>query len=602
MNLSTGDRFDGEVRLTRNGTGSVNVGSETISVGPLACEEGTRVQLRYLGTRTKDGFRMHYAVCLSNHAVEREEYDAYLREIVDLLTPNGSPNSGERTYVEIVDIDSNGYGYAEPGGQRIELGPVDAREGDFVQVEGYSETHARVVDDEVKGPNYDLQFWLLSGQHNKLPISIGDEYTTAIAEFEEEIPLCYVKDIPISLPGSEGQVGQKLDVRIDDFEGGSVVGEVLELYDEVSRIKNPGHWARMQWLREAGFDEPTFQTFIAEYVDVPAETLPDDPETLESALVGEAVRLCIADKASESDDSYPRAHLTGIRHWVTHKLEHILGPTDDETDWFRSYLDKGKGPTLSFLGDIIELSQGYYAAGPTRAVMVNPDTAVIISGTPTREFTQAGFEVEFTGLSRRLVDTSESELESEGIQIQSQVDYIGDTINSGNPGFLSDFIDRRSTSDWQIQDSWEAYGGESGFGLTWRDAPLEVKDDADRLVSLWREPVEYDRDEYYLRVTIEDEFSGVRIPHRYLKHIALSIDAAAETPRIVDLSPTPEDETLDLSCSFAPPRGQYRWLTAIGATWRGYQNRRIHWEIPVTAAESVIDTFQQLPVEINDSR
>lgn len=600
MKLSSGDRFDAEVNLLRNRTASVNVGSKTITVGPLICEDKERVQLRYLGTRNSSNTEVHYAVCLSSHAIDGEEYNEYLRKIVDLLTPEGLPSAGERTYVEISAISADGIGYAEIDDKRINLGPVDAQEGDFVQIEGYSETHARVIDDDIKGQNYELKFSILTGQWDKLPISTGEEYTTAIAEFDNETPICYVKDVPVSLPESEGQLGQKLDVRIDRFEDARVVGEVLELYDEVSRIKNPGHWARMQWLRDAGFDEPTLQTFTSEYIGVDIDSLPDDLESLEGAVVSEAIRLCLADKAEESEDVYPRAHITGIRHWVTHKLEHVLGEADNEENWFRGYLDEGKGPTLTFLGDIIRLSHGYYAAGPTRAVMVTSDTAVLVSGTPTRKFLNMGLEVQFRNLSRILVDTSESELEAKGILTQTREEFIGDTIQSSEEGFLTNFVNRSGSRDWDPEDPWESYGGESGFGLTWRDQPLEIKDGDGRLISLWREPIEYGGDEYYLRVATGDEFERIRVPYHYLKHVALAIDAAAGTPRTVDLSESAEDGTLHLACSFSPPRSQYRWLTAIGARWRGYHNKRINWEIPATAADSVVQIFNKLPVEIND--
>lgn len=603
MKLSSGDRFEGEVKLTKSGTGSVNVDSDTITVGPLTCEKGEVVQFKYLGSRKKGSFEMQYAICLSEHAIDREKYNEYLGRIVDLLTPDGAPSEGERTYVEVTNVSVDGIGYAEPGGKRIELGPINAREGDFVQVEGYSETHARVVDNELKGPRYDLRYWVLSGQHNKLPISTGEEHTTAIAEFDEETPICYVKEVPVSLPGCEGKLGQKLDVRIDRFEGSAVVGEVIELYEEVSRINNSGHWARMQWLKEVGYDEPTFQRIVAEYTGVQIDRLPDDPEHLKRVLVGEAVRLCLADKSSESSDAYPRAHLTGIRHWVTNKLEPILGESDNEDNgWFRAYLDEGEGPTLTFLGDVIKLSHGYYAAGQTRAVMIDSERAIVISGTPTREYIDAGFDVEFSGISRTLVGVSREELQAHDIAIQDQDDYTADTIDSSADDFLTAFINQRESTEWQATTEWEAYTVEDGIQLRWSNAPTEIEDNAGRHISLWREPIEYGGDEYYLRVVEDDVTNSIRVPHRFLKHVALAIDAAFGRSQTIEISPLPTGDSLQLASSFSPPKAQYRWLTAIGASWRGFQNNRINWEIPTHSADSVIQSFEQLPVQFIDNR
>jgi hypothetical protein len=460
-----------------------------------------------------------------------------------------------------------------------------------------------VVDDDLKGPRYDLRYWVLSGQHDKLPISTGEEHTTAIAEFDEETPICYVKEVPVSLPGGEGKLGQKLDVRIECFEASTVVGEVIELYDEVSRINNSGHWARMQWLKEVGYEEPTFQRIVAEYTGVQIERLPDDPEHLKRVLVGEAVRLCLADKASESSDAYPRAHLTGIRHWVTHKLEPILGTSDNEDNgWFRAYLDEGEGPTLTFLGDVIKLSHGYYAAGQTRAVMTTSERAIVVSGTPTREFIDAGFDVTFSGISRTLVGVSREELQAHEITIQDQDDYTADTIDSISDEFLSRFIDEREPTEWQATAEWEAYTVEGGIQLRWSNAPTEIEDSASRQVSLWREPVEYGGDEYYLRVVEDDVTNSIRVPHRFLKHVALAIDAAFGRPQTIEIEPLPTADTLQLASSFSPPKAQYRWLTAIGATWRGFQNNRINWEIPAHSTDSVIQSFEQLPVQLIDNR
>jgi len=602
MTLSSGDRLEGEVRLTRGGTGSVNTGSKTVSLGPLICDDGEVVQIEYLGTRQESNMEMRYGVCLSEHAIDREEYNEYLEKIVDLLTPGGAPDAGKRTYVQITEVSPDGIGYAEPGGDRLELGPVIAREGDFVQIEGDTQTHGRVLDEEVRGPRYDIRYWVLSGQHHKLPIAAEEEYTSGIAEFDGETPICYVKDVPVSLPGCDGKLGQELEVRIKRFEGGTVIGEVIQLYDRVIRTNNSGHWARMQWLSEAGYDEPTFQRIVAEYTGIQLERLPDDQEQLERILVGEAIRLCLADKASESNDEYPRAHVTGVRHWVTRKLEPILGVPDDEgTGWFRTYLDEGEGPTLTFLGDVVKLSNGYYAAGQTRAVMIAPERAIVISGTPTRQFVDDGFTVQLSGLSRTLVDTSAEELRKHNIAIQDQDAYTADTINSSSDEFFTEFISQRESREWQGAPEWDGYTAVDSIQLTWSDAPTEIEDTKGRYVSLWREPIKYGGDEYYLRVVDGNSTNSVYVPRRFLKHIALAIDAAAGRPQTVEISQIPTPETLQLTCSFSPPKAQYRWLAAIGATWRGFQNNRVNWEIQAQSVDSVVQSFEHIPVQLIDN-
>lgn len=603
MTLSSGDRFSAELNVLRKGLASVSYGNETISVGPVACEDGTEVQLKYLGERDLQNMDASYAICLSQDAINRKEYSAYLNKIIDILTPDGTPEIGTVTYVRITNVDADGVGHAADGESELVVGPTTAEIDDFVQVEILTDTHAKILDKELRGDDYEARFWILSGQFDKLPIAVEDEYTTAVAEFDGDIRICYVKNIPIRVAECDAKLGQKLDVEITGFEAGAAIGEVIEVYDEVVRTNNPGHWARMQWLRDAGFDDPPLQTVAADFIGLPEEQMPSDTERLQTALIGEAIRLCLADKADDSAESYPRAHVTGIHHWITHKLAAIVGDSDaEDVDWFREVLDEGDGPTLTFQGDVIKLSQGYYASGPTRVIPVSEGTNILVSGLPTEYFVDKGLDVELRGLSRAIVDATESELQAHDLRIQSQEAYVGQAVSEYNQSYLSDFIEGSELSEWQGGDDWKAFAGSRGFGLAWGDDPLEITVGEDTRVSLWREPVEYGMDEYHLRVIETSEGAGLRVPRGEFKPFCLVIEAVAASPRTVEILETPDTDAVQLSSNFSPPRAQYRWLAAIGADFRGFENNRIHWIIPPTTVDSVKTVFERLPVEIRDER
>lgn len=603
MTLSSGDRFSAELNVMRSGTGCVNVGNETISVGPVTCEDGTEVQLKYLGERDLPNMDMSYAICLSQDAIDTKEYSEYLNKIIDILTPDGTPHVGSVTYVRITDIDSDGVGYAAAGESDIVIGPTTADIDDFVQVEIISDTHAKILDKELWGDEYEIRFWILSGQIDKLPIAVEEEYTTAVAEFDNETRICYVKNIPIRVADCDAKLGQKLDIEITEFEAGAAIGEVIEVYDEVVRTNNPGHWARMQWLRDAGFDDPPLHTVAADFIGLSEENLPSDTERLQTALIGEAIRLCLADKAEDSTETYPRAHVTGIHHWITHKLAAIVGDSDDEDeDWFREVLDDGDGPTLTFQGDIIKLSQGYYASGPTRVIPVSEGTYILVSGLPSEYFVKKGLDVELRGLSRAIVDATDADLQAYDLRIQSQEAYVGQAVSEYDQAYLSDFIKGSELSEWQAGDDWEAFVGSQGFGMAWGEDPLEITIGNDSRVSIWREPIEYGMDEYHLRVIEDSEVAGLRVPRGQFKPFSLVIEAVGETPRSVEILETPDSDAVQLASSFSPPRAQYRWLAAIGADFRGFENNRIHWIIPPTTVDSVKTVFERLPVEIRDER
>jgi len=611
MSLEVGDRFSAKLKVTKTGTGSVKADGKTITVGPVVCDEGTHAHLKYLGERVLDSMTINYAICLTEEAID-SQYEEYLDQIIDILTPEGPPSPGEITYAKVNRYDDDGVAYANLGDAELCLGPVNAEVDGFVQIEGYSNTHAKVLTDSVKSDSYELQFKLLTEQVDALPVELGKVYQTAVAEFVDERPVAYIKNIPVRLPECDAKLGQKIDVELEDFAGLYAVGDVVEMYDEVSRIDSPGQWARMQWLQESGYREDPLLEFASDFTGVPASALPEDSSPLSTALIGECFRLAMADKAQETTAEFPRAHISGIRHWVIHKLAPILGDPDDETDtgledaedghWFINTLRDGQGPTLTFLGDIIELSEGYYTVGPTRAVMSDDGTAVLISGKPTREFTNRGFDVEIRGLSRIIQGTTQDELSDAGIAIQSLSEYTGTADQPAyDLSYLKKFIAARETQPWAGEDSWLAYAGSGGYGFDWDETAVEVNLSDGRLVSLWKRPIEYEADEYYLQVTGDavGEVQMVRVPIQYYKRICLLIDDDLGIPRHVEFSTAPGG--IHLRCNFSPTKHQMRWLTAIGGKWRGYRQGYLHWLIEPSAVESVRETFNALPVTIQDN-
>ncbi len=601
MSLEVGDLFSAKVNLTRTGTGSVKVNNTTVSVGPLTCEEGTHIQLKYLGQREVDGMQLNYAICLTEDAINNE-YEDYLDQILDLLLSDGLPSTGEVTYARVERYEGD-IAYASLGEYEICLGPINADIDDLVQIEGYSDTYAKVLTESVKPKHYDQQFKILTKQTHELPIEIGEEYSSAVSEFVDGTPVVYVKNIPVKLPDCEANLGQKVDIELEGFDGLYAVGEILELHDEVSRIDNPGHWARMQWLRESGYGTDPLPKFTSDFIGVPAERLPEDDDLLKSALIGEAFRLALADKAEESTEDFPRAHISGIRHWVVHKLATILGDPDEEEDeqWFINTLKEGQGPTLTFLGDVLELSNGYYAAGPTRAVLTRDDEAVLVSGQPTQSFRNRGFEVEIRGLSRVLKNTTQKEIEETGITLQTVGSYTGtDAQPEYDLSYLQEFISARDLQEWEGDETWTAYSGSTGYGFDWDDTPVEVQLPDSRIVSLWQRPIEFSANEYYLQVTDDAEETAkmVPVPIQYYKQICLIIDSEIGVSRRVEF--TKARDGIHLKCDFSPTKSQMRWLTAIGARWRGYRQGNLHWLLDPSAVESVVETFESLPVTIVD--
>lgn len=604
MSLNVGEVFTAEISMViGSGIGCVKNGHDTITVGPVNCEKGTQVQLKYLGEEDQDGSTpVQYALCL-NDTVTADNYDEYIRKRLNDLIPDKPPAQDEVAYAEIDAIEGNDIGVTYMGGEKIHLGPVNGASGDVVKIEGVTDSHAKVLTPDYRGENYETRFNILAQRVHELPVTKGETFTTAVTEIEDETPVGYVGEMPIHFPTGDAAIGQKIDGKITEFDQDKAIGAIVEKYDEVVRVENAGHWARIQWLRQQGFGDDPMRAFATEFLGVEQATLPDGEDQIRDALIAEAIRRGLKHKATAGAESYPRAHVTGIRHWVLHKLRPIIGEPEDDDNWFHDILTDRNEPTLTFYGDLMRLSNGYYAPGPTRAVLTGDSEAVLVSGQPSEHFLAQGLDLEFRGISRVITNTSEADLAAADITVQPLTDYIGeDTVDSFDAAYLQEFIKIRDTQPWQPEADWEAYLGNVGYGITWGDDPYQVTQEDETTLSLWRNPVEYGPDDYWIKITPDDDIEDakmVRVPNRYYKQVCFVLDRLGGLPRSAQFSTL--DDGIRLSCDFAPPRAQMRWLNAIGAKWEKPKHNKIHWQFDAEDKESVEQAFGKLAVDIKAS-
>jgi len=603
MNLEPGDEFTAEVeKIRQNGTCTVKYDGERINIGPVTCEPGRSVRLRYLGEDTVVGTTIRFALCLTDEVLA-DGYDDHIRRHVSGLLPDRPPQDGEQTYIEIDKVDKYGLGLAVAGGEVIELGPVQVDEGDLVHVVGRESGYAEVVNARARGKRYNIRFNILRERWEELPLEKGESFTTTIDDTDGSNLIAYVDGIPVYFPNGSAQIAQKAEGELIKSNRGHGIGRVTKIYNTVGNIEDPAHDTRMQQLRQAGIGEEPFRAFARRFIGVSDEQLPSNETEIRNALIGEAIRLAITEKAESGDQEYPQTHINSIRHWVVHKLAAILGEpgkadsTPDDVGWFQAVLTKRTGPTITFLGDVMRLSQGYYAPAPTRAVMISATEAVLVSGDPSHTFLNSGLDLELRGLTRILTETSEEELQSIGIPVQSKDEYIdlGEAPIT-TPTTLREYIDQRPKEPWEPEEDWEPYTGQY-YGFRADGDPLVIEKADGTVISMWRVPVEYGADTYQLKVQTGDgETAAVTVSPRYRKHACLILDSMAEDPQEVEL--TAYDEGVLLSCDFVPPRAQMRWLYAVGAEWLETSSYQLQWRISDADAESVQEVFDELPVTI----
>lgn len=603
MSLESGEQFTAEIKtVTRSGIAVIRYGNHLVNIGPVTCEKGERVRLKYLGQKEEYGNDVGFAICLTEEVLD-SGYDDYIRGIMDLLILDEPPAQGSTTYTELDEIGERNLGVTILGGERIQLGPVRGEVGDLVRIVGVSEKYAKVLTPHARGENYEIRFKILSKQFNELPISVGDEVTTTISDVDDDALVGYLGDIPIHFPDADAEMAQKVDSEITGVDADRFVGEVTKTYDEPGRIENASHWARMQWLRQAGFTDDPLRDFSREFIHHDQAVLPEATDSLRDALIAEAIRLAVADKVGDSQEAYPRAHISGVQHWVTHKLAAILGDPGEENidDWFRDILKERSGPTITFLGDILELSEGYYAPAPTHAVMTTSSDAVLVSGQPTMAFSDRDLEMEIRGVTRSITGTSEAELLENDIPVQSRPEYVG--LDGGRlftENDLVSFITEQPKEDWMPEQNWEPYTGQQ-WGFQQDGDPLEAELDDESVVSFWHVPVEYGRDVFRLKVQQSPDESPqmIAVPSRYRKHVSLLVDALSGNPQRVELKEIADGVLVN--CDFVPPRHQMRWLHAIGADWLETSKNQLQWKIRSEEAYSVVRIFEPLPVSLTDN-
>ena len=610
MNLEPGDEFTAEVdkitKRRKRRTCTVKHEGEGINIGPVTCQPGRSVRLRYLGADSVAGTSIHFALCLTEEVLA-DDYKDHIRRHVSGLLPDQPPQEGEQTYIEVDKIDEYGLGLAVAGGEVVELGPVQADEGDLVHVVGREPGYAEILNARARGKRYRIRFNILRERWDKLPIKKGESFTATIDDTDGSSLIAYVDGLPVYFSGEKARIGQKIEGELIRFHRDRGVGKVTKVYDSVGDIEDPGHDTRMQQLQQAGFGQEPFRAFAMRFTGVSGDQLPSTEIGIRDAIAGEAIRLGLAEKAESGGQQYPQAHITAIRHWVVHKLAAVLGQpvagadeVSDDVGWFRAALTERTGPTITFLGDVIQLSQGYYAPAPTRAVMISESEAVLVSGDPSRLFIESGFDIEFRGLTRILTDTSEEELRSREIPVQSKDEYIGlDEAPITTPATLREYIEQRPQESWEPEEDWAPYTGQY-YGFTVDGEPLVIEEADGTAISLWRVPVEYGADTYQLKVQSGDgKTRAVTVSPKYRKHACLILDSMAEDPQTVEL--TGYEEEVLLSCDFAPPRAQMRWLYAVGAEWLETSSYQLQWRISDTDADSVREVFDELPVTIIDN-
>ncbi len=352
---------------------------------------------------------------------------------------------------------------------------------------------------------------------------------------------------------------------------------------------------------------PEPRKILASFTGLPTAQLPEQDDVIRRALVSECIRLGMVDIIGENE-GWSEVHNLRLRHWVIRKLQTVINferdaadpTTEIETDLFRRTLTEGPEPSLEFLGELIELDEGYYSPAPTRAVVSSNSEPVLVSGLPTRSFTD-DFTIEIRGTSRRFLNTSRSEIESAGIGTQCIDSYLDvEDIQFFDLSWLESFFDGRFDATIQPEQHWNGFNRSSPYRLQWNNEERDVRGFG-KFYALFQDFGENRGARYWLRrKPVEENPTSefVEVPRRVLKYVCLILDALDENRREVIFEQT--EGGVAVKADFQPPRPVFRWMAAIGGVYDpggGY----LRWIITAEDKDDTKQLFDKLPIIITDN-
>ncbi|NQE04945.1 hypothetical protein C5S32_03645 [ANME-1 cluster archaeon GoMg1] len=339
--------------------------------------------------------------------------------------------------------------------------------------------------------------------------------------------------------------------------------------------------------------------FGSEFFTIDESNLPSDPDTVKEAIISEAFRFAL-DSVPDPQGSIRKMHIHSIRRWVIQKLRAIIPEIEKrDLDLLSDILKESKGPNLLFIGDILELSKGYYSPAPTRVVNMDENNWILVSGLPTYYFTEAGLNINVKGVGRIIKNTDRSEIEELAIPIQSKESYVA--LMEFDESFLLNLLKAEAGQVWRPERDWQGYNARAeglwsvrDRGFLWWGSPTNIRTDLG-FVSFWRGKPEYGPYEYWLKTETGERESMISVPSRFYKQICLIFDEIGGSGRVVKFEKLDRDYRLNID--FSPPKSQTRWLHAVGAKFERFNEGKINWIVPSKAVKSTAEVFEMLSVK-----
>jgi hypothetical protein len=322
--------------------------------------------------------------------------------------------------------------------------------------------------------------------------------------------------------------------------------------------------------------------------------MPEQGAPLLDALVSEAYRLAAAEFGI-GQTGWQVAHVMYLRNWVLSKVAGIfVGDEGTLEEVVSTTLLGGPRPGMVFMGDFIQLPQGYYVSAPARAIKINDDMSVLVSGVPTSAFRRQNLQIRITGLGRWVVGSDCQSLTSKNICCQTKESYLNYTCPISSPEDYLEYIMKSGLKGkWTMSPGSEMYlGPVSGrYDFFWGTSSGGVETAFGR-VNVVRQRREFSGFDYFLRIDDPQGIHRIQIDRRQIKRVLLACDALGRNPRKAVLAIGKSN--LEMELDFSPPAAETRWIYALGGTWLGSVGPRIKWTFPSVVRPQVEEMLKEL--------
>lgn len=323
-------------------------------------------------------------------------------------------------------------------------------------------------------------------------------------------------------------------------------------------------------------DETEVNKFISKFIGVSEDKLPIKEEQLIDSIASEGVRLSLFQSIDDRNDLKP-IHIMQVKNWAIRKSRSLLNYFGvDAVSKISEVIDSEDRPNMTFVGDIIKLSNGYIVPSLPKYLKIDSEHSLLISGFPTYSFVEISLPIFVNGISRSIISETLSEKQKQNLFELDRNDFLDKTDFEKEPReFLKFLITNNEREKWVPNKYEKGYLGNIGsYGFLFGSNPIKVSLD-EGLLTFWKTEFEYNNI-YRLKLDTKTSIEySITIPNLSFKRVCLAMDNLFTNRRRAILSQNKEEVKLTLD--FVPPAAEMRLIYALGGIWQTEGHGKYSW-------------------------